>query len=118
MVNMNYKEEYDKYIKNFEDCRSAIISDSSYAVSEALCVLSGTRFRVGQILAEFSIYYAKAFDKFKVEDITDKKAKECAKLSLFEQHKVGIDHWDKMYKDLDSLEKSLKKRLMVLGMEV
>jgi hypothetical protein len=111
------KDEYKKYIDNFENCRASMVSDSGTDISNALVVMSGTRLRIGQILADMTLEYLQHFSDLKAKGQTDKESDANARLRQNDINGISMAHFERFYKDLDSLEKSLKKRLRVLEME-
>jgi hypothetical protein len=108
------KDEYETYMKTFEEQVKNVCSDSPQAVSAALISLSGIKFRIGQILANLEVEYANNFSIEKVGEVTDKLAKSKAEMLILEKHGISKAHFEKMYKDIETLVQSIKRRLAVL----
>jgi serine kinase of HPr protein (carbohydrate metabolism regulator) len=114
---MMLKDEYDNYMRTFEENVKSVCSDAPRSVSAALIVLSGIKFRVGQILADLEVEYANNFSKEKAGEVTDKLAKSRAEILILENHGISKAHFEKMHKDIETLVQSMKKRLTVLESE-
>jgi hypothetical protein len=112
---MMLKQEYEGYIKVFNNNVTNVRSDSPEMVSLSLVDLSGVKFRVGQIIADIDLEYSQYFSNAKDKDKTDKDAQGIAAMQLYDCHGVSKAHFERMYKDLETLIQSLKKRIAVLA---
>ncbi len=116
-MNDKYKIEYDKYMESFKNLSKGIVADCPHAVSKALCTVSGIRVRVGQMCGDLDREFSPQFSIFKSQGCTDKDATNKTKTVIDYEFGVGVVNIENLYKDLDSLEKSLKKRIAVLALD-
>ena len=118
MEQLTYRQEYDKYLKSFDDLKKNMTSDSGDLISKSVVNLAGMNFRIGQIIADLLLEYAEVFGEGKKHDFTDKAAKESACLSINNSHKISLRHFESMRKDFDEMIKCLKKRLAIIIAEM
>ena len=115
---MDYKKEYDDYFKKGEDMKTeAITCESPHRLTEIMLELEGYCLRLGQIISEMTIEYAKVFSRKKANDNTDKNAEALANSELYELYKVSMKDFDYLYKFQTKLVQAVKKRFQIIAFD-
>lgn len=114
----HFKDEFDEYIAKATALqKEAVVCESPHRITEMMLEAEQYSLRLGQIISEMTVQYAKIFSDKKSNGSTDKNCEALANAEMADLNGVSLKDYELLYKHMTKLVQAMKKRFQIIAFD-